>query len=104
MDREGLSVKEILIGNKITKIQEKLLDIINHEQDQLIKQKVSDDERPAILMCLTAAFNTYTTVLAASIHNGYFDKKEITKELSKDFFKEIDRKLEGYKKEDLENS
>lgn len=104
MDNEGLSVKEVLIGNKIRALQDKLLDVINDEQDQFIKSKISDNERPAILMCLTAAFNTYTTVLAASIHNGYFDKKEITKELSKDFFKEIDRKLEEYKKEDLENS
>lgn len=102
MDDEGLSVKDVLIGNKIRALQDKLIDVIEKEYPSLYKAENSNNA--VITMCVSAAFNTFTTVVSTYIYEGYFDKKGLVDSLLQDFKLEIDRKLEGYKKEDLENS
>ncbi len=98
---EDLTVKEVLIANNIVLLQEKLIGII--EDKKIEFAKIVDYKGQINLMCLTAAFNVLTTIVASDIGNEVFEKGLI-QSLIEDFKIEVVRKLQDFKKQQLEES
>ena len=98
MNNEDSSFKEILIGNKVRELHDKLLDVIEQEFSSISKEGYCITL--PICICLTASLNMFTTVVSTYIYEGYFDKKKLVDSVLQDFKVEVHRKLEGYKQED----
>lgn len=91
--------KEIAIEKKIKSLRKKIINLLKDEREELIN--LSGSQKGAIFIWLAVTATTYIRVVASSIHLGLFDKEELLENLSKDFLKEVDRKLELYKKKEM---
>lgn len=99
-DIEEITVKDIVRVNKIRKVEEKLLVVI--EQEKLELSKSEEDKGEANVILLTGTFNILTTIVASDIDDGVFDSG-IIQSLIEDFKIEIARKLEIFTKKKIEH-
>lgn len=70
MDDEEVTVKDIVNVNKIRKVEDKLLFVIEEEKVQLSKSEEYKGESNVIL--LNGVFNILTTIVTSDIDDGIF--------------------------------
>ena len=99
MDEE-LTVKDIVLSNKINGLMYELIDTIDKYIEKNMKQfssAIDGDSRDINLACITAVFNTLTSIVAEDIERNIVSPA-IIQELMEDFPIRVHNKLEFLKK------
>jgi hypothetical protein len=97
---EELTVKDIVLSNKINGLMYELIDTIDKYIEKNMKQfssAINGDSRDINLACITAVFNTLISIVAEDIDRKVVSPA-IIQELQQDFPIKVNNKLEYLKK------